>query len=304
MLGAVPEAEEHRMRWTPPTAEETRRDLDALEREGFVVIERLLDSADLDEMRRVLEPFLAAGLHGRNDFEGHRTQRVYALVARGEIFTEVVCHPRITAICDALLAPNYLLSASQAICIHPGETPQPLHTDDVFYPIPRPRKPVSWSTIWAIDPFTKESGATQVIPGSHRWSDAELADLFQAVDFATDRAGRPRPESERAADLAYVDRLVTVEMPPGSVVVFAGTLVHRGGGATGARSRLAFSNQYCEPWARPQENFVLGMPRERIRAMPEAVRRMLGFSIHPPFMGHYGGRHPERILDPEGPQPQ
>jgi len=283
--------------WSAPSPEETRGDLAALAQDGYVVIERLLGQGDLAEMRRILESCLAANPRGRNDFEGHRTQRVYALVARGEIFWEVVRHPRVMAICDALLAESYLLSASQAICIHPGETPQPLHADDVFYPIPRPRKAVSISTIWSIDPFTRENGATQVIPGSHRWSDAELADLFQTIDFRTDRGGQPRSESEHSADLAYADRLVTVEMPPGSVVVFAGTLVHRGGGARGSESRLAFSNQYCEPWARQQENFTLGIPRERLREMPIEVRRLLGFSIHPPFMGHFGGLHPERLLD-------
>ena len=292
------------MDWDSPSVRETREDLESIERDGYVVIEGMLDPTELEEIDRSLEPLLAAGLHGRNDFEGHRTQRVYALVSRGRIFEDLVRHPRVTAICDALLAPNYLLSASQAICIRPGETPQPLHTDDTFYPIPRPRRAISISTIWAIDPFTRENGATEVIPGSHRWSDGDLADLFQSVSFETDRTGRPRPESEHAADLAYVDRLRTLEMAPGSVVVFAGTLVHRGGAGRGRARRLALSNQYCEPWARQQENFMLGIPREKMRAMHEDVRRMLGFSIHPPFMGHFGGLHPERMLDPHGPKPQ
>jgi hypothetical protein len=29
----------------------------------------------------------------------------------------------------------------------------------------------------------------------------------------------------------------------------------------------------------------------------ERVRSMLGFSIHPPFMGHVDGLHPLRVLD-------
>ena len=42
--------------------------------------------------------------------------------------------------------PNFLLTASQAIQIGPGETPQPFHADDLFYTIPRPRPMVSLST--------------------------------------------------------------------------------------------------------------------------------------------------------------
>ena len=43
------------------------------------------------------------------------------------------------ALLGAFLRPGYLLSASHAICIHPGEAAQSLHFDDSFYPIPRPR---------------------------------------------------------------------------------------------------------------------------------------------------------------------
>src|SRR5215831_2455517 len=163
----------------------TARDLAAIDEHGFVVIPGLLPPPALDTMRAVLRPHLAADLLGRNDFEGHRTQRIYALVGLHRIFQDLVEHPRILAICDALLEENYLLTASQAINIHPGETPQPLHSDDAFYRIARPRKAISLSTIFAIDPFTVENGATQIIPGSHRWDDPFIQAFFDVIDFRT-----------------------------------------------------------------------------------------------------------------------
>lgn len=292
------------MNWPDPSPEEIDRDVAAIDAIGFVVIENLLSTDELDEIREILEKYLADDLKGRNDFEGHRTQRVYALVSRGRIFEDLVRHPRVLAICDRFLEENYLLTASQAICIHPGETPQPLHCDDTFYSIPRPRAPISMSTIWSVDAFTAENGGTQIIPGSHRWTDDQISDLFQAIDFATRPDGARVPEAERRADAARAEQLRSLEMPPGSVVVFCGTLVHRGGAGSGAGSRLALSNQYCEPWARQQENYTLGIAPERVLAMHERVRRLLGFDIHPPFMGHFGGLHPERVIDPNGPKPQ
>jgi hypothetical protein len=98
-----------------------RHDLAAIDEHGFVIIADLISRPDLDTMRAVLRPHLAAELLGRNDFEGHRTQRVYALVGLGRILQDLVEHPRILAICDALLEQNYLLTASQAINILPGE---------------------------------------------------------------------------------------------------------------------------------------------------------------------------------------
>jgi ectoine hydroxylase-related dioxygenase (phytanoyl-CoA dioxygenase family) len=294
------------VKWPLPDRAQTERDVASIEEDGFVVIEELLCRDELEEIRRLLRPHLADGLHGRNDFEGHRTQRVYALVSRGRIFEDLVRHPRVLAICDRFLATGYLLTASQAICIHPGETPQGLHSDDAFYPIPRPRPAISMSTIWSVDAFTAENGATQVIPRSHGWSDGRVSELFRGLDFSTRQSGESAARSpDGAAHSAELEaQLRNVEMPPGSVIVFSGTLLHRGGAGRGTSSRLVCSNQYCEPWARQQENFTLGIASEQVLAMHERVRQMLGFSIHGPFMGHFGGLHPERLLDPSGLRPQ
>lgn len=274
---------------------DVRADLAALDVQGFVCIPELLDAATCAAVREALAPHLRGDLLGRNDFEGHRTERVYSLVARGRVFEEITAHPRILAILDALLEPNYLLSASQAINILPGETPQSLHADDLFYRIPRPRRAVSVATIWAIDPFTSENGATQIIPGSHRWSDAEVESLLYQIDFRT----RPPDERVPCPDTAPEHLRAQLEdavMPAGSVIVFLGTLIHRGGANCSDRPRLALSNQYCEPWARPQENYFLSIPCEKARALPPRVQELLGYSVHPPFMGHANGVHPRTFL--------
>jgi ectoine hydroxylase-related dioxygenase (phytanoyl-CoA dioxygenase family) len=91
-------------------------------------------------------------------------------------------------------------------------------------------------------------------------------------------------------------RIVDVVMPAGSVVVFAGTLWHRGGANRSNGCRLAITPQYCEPWARPQEQMVLSVGAAALQYSPR-VQTMLGFGIHPPFMGHVNGMHPLRVLD-------
>src|ERR1051326_179524 len=100
-------------------ADVVARDVAEMRERGFVIIEGLLATDDLARMRAALKPQLERELFGRNNFEGHRTERVYSLVAVAPIFADLVEHPRILAICDAFLEPNYLLTASQAIEIHP-----------------------------------------------------------------------------------------------------------------------------------------------------------------------------------------
>ena len=258
-----------------------------MEEQGYTVIPDFLSPDDLAEVRRVLGLYL--GTHaGRNDFEGTRTERIYTLVARGRVFWRIALDERVMALCAHYLKPGFLLTASQAIQINPGETPQPFHTDDAFYTLPRPRPMVSLSTIVAVDAFDEENGGTEVIPGSHRWDDARLAGTYDD-GFVTGAA----PADARLEPLARA-----VGMPAGACVVFAGTLVHRGGRNRSDRARCAFSHQYCEPWGRQQENFVLGVPAEVAREMPERLRELLGYSIHPPFMGQLSASHPAKALAP------
>ena len=260
--------------------------------QGYVILPDVLGRAEVDGLRAGLQPYLDLGFAGRNNFEGEKTQRVYSLVGRGREFEVPTEHPMVLEWVDRLLQPGYLLTASQAICIHPGETPQPLHTDDSFYPFPRPRAAISVSTIWALDDFTAMGGGTEVIPGSHAWTDAEVSAVFDPLEKGTLNNALDAEGEESLAE-----RLTPVEMSAGSVVIFAGTLLHRGGGNASAKTRRAFSHQYCEPWARQQENFQLSVPPDRAKRMSPRLRQLLGYSIHGPFMGQIAGRHPQKMLE-------
>lgn len=259
--------------------------LAALNRDGYTIIPAFLDAATLAAVRAGLAPHLDTH-QGRNDFEGYRTERVYTLVARGKVFEALTEDARVLAILDRLLQPGYLLTASQAISIGPGETPQPIHADDVFYRVPRPRPAISISTIVAVDAFTADNGGTEIIPGSHRWTDEQIAGIYYE-------------RGDAVAQQALERQLIPLQMPAGACVVFLGTLLHRGGGNRTQRPRLAFSNQYCEPWARTQENFYLGVPPQLASAMSPRLQSLLGYDIWPPFMGHVTASHPLKALQPD-----
>ena len=212
---------------------------------------------------------------GRNDFEGERSQRVYSLAGKGPAFLALAEHPRVLELLDARLLRGFLLSTMQSIRLHPGENAQAWHTDDAFYLVPRPHPPLGVSAIWAIEDFTEDNGATEVIPGSHRWG----------MEHPDDR-----PAQERTG--------VKAVMPAGSVILFDAALWHRGGADDSRGTRLAVSPQYCQPWLRPQESQLLIVPPEKARGCSARVLSMLGYSIHPPFIGQVDGMHPLRLVDP------
>ncbi|MEV6561442.1 phytanoyl-CoA dioxygenase family protein [Nocardia sp. NPDC051756] len=246
-------------------------DLAAVQRDGYVILPDLLTPQELDEIREAVAPLLDR--RGRNDFEGHTTQRIYSVLNKTRACDRIADHPRVLALLDRLFLPNYLLSMLQVINILPGEQAQMLHTDDGFYPLPRPRAALGAATIWAIDDFTAENGATDIIAGSHLWG-------------------------HRMPDAAEREPVV---MQAGSCVFFLGTLWHGGGANRSPNPRLAATAQYCEPWLRPQEAFTLSITRDTVRTVSEDIRRMLGYSIHPPFIGQVDGMHPKRLLEPDAP---
>ena len=242
-------------------------DAAAVRRDGYVILPGLLDAEELAAIKSAVAPLLDRT--GRNPFEGDATQRVYSVLSKTRACDRLADHPRVLALLDRLLLPNYLLSMLQVINIQSGEAAQMLHTDDAFYPLPRPRRALGCATIWAIDDFTADNGATDIVAGSHLWG-----------------AQRPDPAAREP-----------VVMPAGSCVFFLGTLWHGGGANRSSDPRLAVTAQYCEPWLRPQEAFTLSTSRDTVREVSEDIRRMLGYSIHPPFIGQVDGMHPKRLLE-------
>lgn len=254
---------------------EQLRHLQRIEIDGFSVIENLLDDATVGLIKSELDPYFQGEKMGRNNFEGERSERVYALLAKAPSIALIVEHAAILALIDQLLPKNYLLSAALAINVHPGETPQPFHLDDGAggLPWPKPRPRFGVSTLWAIDEFTDTNGATEVVPGSHLWS-----------------AQREPRE----------DEVVKVTMPAGSVVIFDGRLLHRGGANQSEGKRLGITPQYCAPGLRQIETMLLAVPPQLAAGYSDRIQNLLGYNIiEPGFMGYVDGVHPKKLINPD-----
>ena len=244
-----------------------------LERDGWVVVPDAVGPATLDALRSQLAPHLQGHLMGRNEFEGHRTERVYRLLDKAPAVAELIEHPAVLEIAARFLKPSFLLSAALVVNLHSGETPQGYHQDDALGAPPPPRPVQGVSTIWAVDAFTAENGATEVIPGSHRWDHGPLS-----------------PDEMEPLG-------VPLELAPGSVAVFPGTLYHRSGANRSQGCRLGLTIQYCQPWLRQLENMMLGVPPDLAARYSERIREMVGYGlVEGTFVGYVDGRHPRKLI--------
>jgi len=242
----------------------------AIEKDGFALVERLIDKERAESIRQELTDVLARTPEGRNAFEGFSTRRIYALFAKTRVFDDLAIHPLVLGVLDGVLGESYQLSAPVGIEIGPGENAQVLHTDDGIYPIPRPHQELVLNMMWALDDFTEENGATRIVAGSHKWTDK-------------------RPDENTETVLAT--------MPAGSVLFFAGSVFHGGGANQTDKPRFGTILEYVVGWLRPQENHCLAVPQEVVKTLPERLQELLGYNIHPPFVGYVDGRHPRRVLE-------
>ena len=90
--------------------------------------------------------------------------------------------------------------------------------------------------------------------------------------------------------------MVPAVMSAGSAVFFLGTLWHCAGANQTDTTRWAATTQYCEPWARQQENYSLAISRERAKLCSDQIQSLLGYSMQFPFIGFVDGRNPKRLL--------
>ena len=229
--------------------------LEILDEDAGLIIDNFLSDQNLESIRDDLKPYLNVTRNGQDEFTGFETKRVGALMARSKTCQDLALNPLINQMADSFLGPHcesYQLHFTSAIQIGPGESSQILHRDRGVWGGYIPRKiETQFSTVWAINDFTKENGATQVVPGSHKWH----------------KDKQPLPE-----EIAYA------EMKAGSVFIYTGSVLHGGGANVTEQPRLGVFLHYAPSWLRQEENQYLSCPPEVAKDFSPELRSLIGYS--------------------------
>jgi ectoine hydroxylase-related dioxygenase (phytanoyl-CoA dioxygenase family) len=242
--------------------------VEELDRNGFAIVEGVLGAEEVDRLREALDPLVAATPTGRNPFEGYRTRRLYSPLAKTRALDDLVLSPWLERLARALIGPH-TLSSIIGVDIGPGEVAQEVHFDAAAYPLPRTHREVVFNTMWALDDFTADNGATALYPGSNHWLDASPpagAEPVQAV------------------------------MPAGSVLIWPGKTLHGGGANRTDRWRLGLIVEFVAGWLRTHENVQASIPTDVARQLPPRLQELIGYHLYPDFLGFVDGRHPRKVL--------
>ena len=106
--------------------------IERVKRQGYTIIQNAIATDLVEALNDALlrlERDLGAK-PAQNSFEGHRTVRIYNLLAYGAPFDAVPVHAAVLPIIEGVLDEGCLISSLSSIAINPGETAQPIHADD------------------------------------------------------------------------------------------------------------------------------------------------------------------------------
>jgi ectoine hydroxylase-related dioxygenase (phytanoyl-CoA dioxygenase family) len=219
---------------------DTRAHAERIRRDGFTIVENAIEPTLVDALNAALlrlERELDAK-PAMNGFEGHKTVRIYNLLAFGAPFDAVPVHARVLPIVEEILDNGCLISSLSSIAIDAGELAQPIHADDMVIPLAKPHIPIVCNSMWALTDFTDANGATRLVPGTHVKDNPVYGGTYETV---------------------------AAEMRKGSVLIWDGALWHGGGANRTGKRRTGIAMNYCAGFIRQQENQQLGLKPEMVK---------------------------------------
>ena len=251
-----------------------------LEENGAVIVKDLLGTNAVAQLNAEVLPLVDRTPMGRDDFTGKTTKRTGALAARSAACRELILNELALTAAKQFLHPytrKIILHLTQVIQINPGGAAQAIHRDRQAWGkyLPKEIEP-QLNTIWALTDFNVGNGATQCVPGSHKWSWER----------------QPKPEE-----------ICHAEMTQGSVFFYTGSVLHSGGANTSKKMRMGLNLTYCLGWLRQEENQYLSCPPSIAKDFDPVLQDLLGYTQGEYALGYYSdpfGRTEGRdILPPE-----
>ena len=238
-----------------PTDSERRQ----LDEQGYLILPGLMSVEQLEALRRrVDELFAEEGDNAGGEFKQEPgARRLSNLVNKGRIFEEVMLTPRVLDCMAHVLGGRFKLSSVNVRSTDPhSEADQPLHADSGA--IADDSGYIVCNSVWMLDDFTSENGATRFVAGSHLWRRLPEPGYY-----------RPHPEQQLVLGKA------------GDVVVMNAHMWHGGTANRTAASRRAMhvyytrfdqpQQQYQKRWLSPEVQAQLAPEARRILALDDPL---------------------------------
>lgn len=183
--------------------------------------------------------------------------RLADLVNKGKVFDIFYTHPRVLAGIAHVLGEEIKLSSLNYRAAKPGLGLQKLHVD--WHESVNQEQYTVCNSIWLLDDFSIENGATRIVPGTHK-----LSELPQ--DILSDPLA-PHPDE------------VIIEAPAGTVFIFNSHAWHGGTTNRSDKPRRAIHSYFCQADQPQQVDQMRYIKAETLRRLSPAAVQILGINI-------------------------
>ena len=203
-------------------------------------------------IERVLKNFLP-----RPEIEGHGSTVYASSVPPTEpIFARLLEDPLLLQLARSVLGDDCVLSDMTFNSIGPHTDNGAWHVDIPLgqLPEPLPELPLTLQSIWMVDDFTLENGATRVVPGSHK--------------------SRKKPQWKQGE----MDGEVAITGSAGAMALWYSSLWHKPGQNITDTPRRAAICYFCRSWVKPYSDFRPLISAAQAEKMSPTLRYLLGFS--------------------------
>jgi ectoine hydroxylase-related dioxygenase (phytanoyl-CoA dioxygenase family) len=220
---------------------------------GYVIIENFINKKKISLLRR--EILHATEIHNKNNvFDKYMIHNCFLF---GDEMLNLLKSSKLRKFTDTLLCKNSIIYAYQSSSIPPNNINYGyrIHKDTPRF-IPNYRTNLGF--ILALDDFTDISGATEVLPGSHKNNNIPKSDFFNKNK----------------------KKLICNS---GSAIFFDANLWHKAGKNIGNKWRYALTINFCRPYMRSRFDFPRMIKDVNLKIPNnKSLRKYLGFDVRIP----------------------
>ena len=226
-----------------------------LDRDGYLPLHDVMDAELAAKLRKRFDELVEAEgkRAGRELGLEPGTHRLANLVNKDLLFEVCFTHPRVLAAIAHVLDYDLKLSSLNGRDALPGLGHQRLHGD--WRVAVAPGDFQVCNSIWLLDDFTAENGATRIVPGSHR-------------------AGKTPQEALEDPEAPHLDERLLIA-PAGTVVIFNSHTWHGGTLNRSSESRRALHSYFCRHRHQQQLEQRPLLTEETAARLSEAARFVL-----------------------------
>jgi ectoine hydroxylase-related dioxygenase (phytanoyl-CoA dioxygenase family) len=260
-----------------------------LDRDGFFIVENVLNGKDLSLMRSEFERIHAA----ENEKGGHEVHVEPGARRISNIFNKTEAFDKCLWVPEILAASAYLLGE---IKVHGANLRDPVQGyghQDLHVDVPKKFDDDWWvvNSMIMFDDMTLNNGPTRVVPGSHKWAPINVP--YVNIGDWEPAPLSPEEEARIPRDLAapYPGE-VLVEAPAGSAIICNSAMWHSGTLKTGNAYRRMLHLTYTRRDL-PQQLLQLDYLTEGLYNRMSPEKRYL-LEIEPPKSGDGILRQPKK----------